>query len=124
MAKDRLDIALEQFEDETLDLSLGERMAILRDAMMWHAFKTILKVKKHGSKDPVSEDEHYKQEECMRQFSLMEKMYAAQVKNDKLLGKSQETSKSEFLKKVKSMKSSVGDIISVVPETKKPDGPE
>lgn len=51
MAKDRIDKAIEDFEDETSDLTMGERISNVRSALIWEAlnrFKAIQKLGKKG----------------------------------------------------------------------------
>lgn len=108
---DKLDIAIAAFEDESSDLTLGERVSILRDALMWNAFHTLKRIKKHGTKSPISEDEEYKQIECMKHFREIEKMYTSTVKMNKLLNKSEDKVNDDFLKAIKEMKGSMGTIV-------------
>jgi hypothetical protein len=114
---DKLDEAIAEFEDETLDLTLGERISGLRQALLWNSYHAIKRIKKFGSKHPISEEEEYKQIECMRHFKDIEKMYTSEVKANKLLGKSDDVINNAFLKKIKEMKSSIGDIIATIPKT-------
>lgn len=107
---DKLDVAIAAFEDESSDLTLGERVSILRDALMWNAFNTLKRIKKHGTKSPISEDEEYKQIECMKHFREIEKMYTSTVKMNKLTGKSEDKMNDEFMQAVRNMKSTMGDI--------------
>lgn len=115
---DRLDEAIAHFADETLDLTLGERISLLRDALMWNAYQALARIKKHGTKNPLSEEEEYKQEECMKHFKIMEKMYESQIKANKMSGKTQESMKMEFMNQIKEIKSSIGDIITTIPSQK------
>lgn len=115
MSKDRLDIAIEQFEDESLDLTLGERVSILRQALTLNAFEALKRVKKHGSKSVISEEEEYKQVECMKHFKVIEQMYACEIKMSKLTGKTSDRMTSEFMDAIKKMKGSVGEIITTIP---------
>ena len=108
---DKLDEAIAQFEDETLDITLDERVSGLRQALLWNAFHAIKRIKKYGTKHPISEEEEYKQIECMKHFKEIEKMYIAQIKSNKLVGKSDDTMNNDFLKKIKEMKGSMGDIV-------------
>ena len=108
---DKLDEAIAEFEDETLDLTLGERISGLRQALLWNSYHAIKRIKKFGTKHPISEEEEYKQIECMRHFKDIEKMYTSEVKANKLLGKSDDAMNNDFLKKIKEMKSSIGEIV-------------
>ena len=108
---DRLDRAIAEFEDETSTLTIGERVSLLRMALFWNSFDAIKKIKKYGKKHPISEDEDYKQIECMRQFKDIEKMYYSEVKTNKLLGKNEGKVNDDFLKAIRSMKSSIGAIV-------------
>lgn len=112
---DKLDQALAQFDDETLDITLGERISGLRQALMWNAFRTMQRVKKSGTKDPISEEEQYKQEECMKHFKIIETMYNSELKANKAAGISTEKMNSQMLQKIKDMKSSLGSIITNIP---------
>jgi uncharacterized protein YktA (UPF0223 family) len=108
---DKLDEAIAEFEDETLDLTLGERISGLRQALLWNSYHAIKRIKKFGSKHPISEEEEYKQIECMRHFKDIEKMYTSEVKANKLLGKPDDVMNVDFLKKIKEMKGSMGEIV-------------
>lgn len=112
---DRLDHAIAQFEDETLPLSLGDRVSLLRNALLLNAFQTIQRIKKHGTKNPVSEEEEYKQVECMKHFKIIESMYNSEVKANKAAGKTGEALTLDFMKQIKEMKGSIGDIIQNIP---------
>ena len=46
MKIDRLDAAIVAFEDEQSELTLGERISILREALMINAFEVLKRVKK------------------------------------------------------------------------------
>ncbi len=115
MSKDRLDIAIEQFEDESLDLTLGERVSILRQALTLNAFEALKRVKKHGSRSVISEEEEYKQVECMKHFKVIENMYACEIKMSKLTGKTADRMNNDFLNAIKEMKSSIGPVITTIP---------
>lgn len=107
---DKLDLAIAAFEDESSDLTLGERVSILRDALMWNAFHALKRIKKLGTKSPISAEEEFKQIECMKHFKEIEKMYTSTVKMNKLMGKSDDKMNNDFLKVVKEMKSTMGEI--------------
>src|SRR6478735_8104344 len=115
---DKLDIAIAQFADETLEITMGERLNLLGDALMWNAYQMMARIKKHGTKNPLSEEEQYKQEECMNQYNIMRKMYEYQMKANKMSGKTQESMNAEFMKHLREMKSSIGDIITTIPSQK------
>lgn len=108
---DRLDRAIAEFEDETSDLTLGERVSALRLALIYNAFDAIQKIKKHGKKSPISEEEEYRQIECMKHFKDIEKMYVSQARADKLMGRSDDKINTEFLKAIRGMKSSLQPIV-------------
>lgn len=112
---DRLDHAIAQFEDETLPLSLGERVSLLRNALLLNAFQSIQRIKKHGTKSPISAEEEYKQVECMKHFKIIESMYNSEMKANKASGKTGDAVTSDFMKQIKEMKSSIGDIIQTIP---------
>lgn len=106
----RLDRAIEQFEDETLDISMGERISGLRNALMWDAYrklKAIGKAKKMGEK--IEEDADHI--DRMKYFKDIEKMYISELKMNKITGKSSDNMDKEFLKRIKEEKGSIGDIV-------------
>lgn len=111
----KLDKAIEIFEDETLDLTLGERISLLREALMWNAHAAMKRINKNGLKDQLSAEEDYKQTECVKWFKELEKLYNAQLKTNKLSGKSNDNMDKDFLKKIKEQKSSIGDVIATIP---------
>lgn len=106
----RLDNAIAEFEDETLDLTLAERISGLRKALMWNAF---MGLKRLGSKKRqgilVEEDQNHI--ECMKFLNQIEKMYLAEFRMNKISGKSIENMDKEFLKKIKEEKGSIGSIV-------------
>lgn len=108
---DKLDKAIADFEDENLDLTLGERVSQLRDALMWNAFKAMQKIKKNGASSPISQEEEYKHTECMRYFKELEKMYISEIKFNKATGAPPDHVGYDFIRKIKEMKSSIGDIV-------------
>ena len=111
MKIDRLDAAIVAFEDEQSELTLGERISILREALMINAFEVLKRVKKYGQSSPLSDDEMYKQEQCAKQFKQIEAMYNSQLRQNKLTGKSNDKVGKEFMDAIREMKSSVGEIV-------------
>ena len=108
---DKLDRALAAFNDENSDMPFSERFSMLRRAWMDNAFETIVYIKKNGAKNPVSEDKRYIQEEGIKQFSLMEKMYNAELKAAERSGKKQVDVDMEWLKKIKEGESTMGNVV-------------
>lgn len=108
---DKLDKALAAFNDENSDMPFSERFSMLRRAWMDNAFETIVYIKKNGAKNPISEDKRYIQEEGIKQFSLMEKMYNAELKAAERSGKKQVDVDMEWLKKIKEGESTMGNIV-------------
>lgn len=107
----RLDRAIADFEDETLDLDLGERISNLRSALTWAAFERIKRIHKLGKKSAEAEDLDYKQVECQKQFKLIDQMYCSQMRQNKLSGKAQDAGlDKEWLKRVKES-NSLGSIV-------------
>lgn len=105
----RLDKAIADFEDESLDISLGERVSRLRSALMYNAYEALKRVGKSEDKNrPFDEDDHLSR---MKYFKDIEKMYISEIKMNKLLGKSEDQVNKEFLKRIKEEKSSMGDIV-------------
>lgn len=109
---DRLDRAIRDFEDETLDLTMGERISNLRSALTWAAFERIKRIHKLGKKTPEAEELDFKQTECQKQFKLIDQMYASQMRQNKLSGKAVDSGMdNEWLKKIKEQKGTMGDIV-------------
>ncbi len=107
----RLDKAIRDFEDETLDLSLGDRISLLRDALQWAAYDRLKMIHEYGSKSPEAAEMEFKQVECLKQFNIIDKMYRAQLQQNKMLGKAQEEGMDkEWLKYVKNS-NSLGSIV-------------
>ena len=105
-----LDRAIEQFEDETLDLSMGERIAILRNALMWDAYHKLKAIGKKRSQGlPFEEDQDHL--DRMKYFKDIERMYISELNMIKRLGKSTDSMDKEFLKRIKEEKSSIGEIV-------------
>lgn len=115
---DRLDKAIRDFEDEELDLTMGERISNLRSALTWAAFDRLKKINKSGTKSAESEELEFKQIECLKQFKLIDQMYTSQLRHNKLSGKALDDGMGkDFLKHLKEMKSSIGDIVAKIPIT-------
>lgn len=108
---DRLDRAIEDFFDETSELSFSEKFSNLRQAYMWNAIHAMKLIQKNGKKHPRSEDEDYKQVEGMKQFRNLEKMYMAELKANKIEGKNSEELDKEWIRKIKESNSSLGSIV-------------
>lgn len=108
----KLDKAMQDFEDENSDLTLGERISNLRTALSWSAFERMKRIHKFGTKAEESIEEEFKQVECQKMFKIIENMYNSQMKQNKLMGKASEDGMGkEFLKKIKQENSSIGDIV-------------
>lgn len=107
----RLDRAIADFEDESLDLSMGERISNLRTALTWAAYERIKRIHKLGKKSQEAEDLDFKQVETQKQFKLIEQMYYSQIKQNKLSGKAQDDGMDkDWLKKIKES-STLGSIV-------------
>lgn len=119
---DKLDKAIEEFEDEESGVPFSERFANLRKAFMWNAFEALKKVKKYGTKSPISAEEEYKQVEGMKQFRIIERIYESELKQAKIAGKTAEDIDEEYLKKIKSMKSTLSPIVRNMNEKTGTDG--
>jgi hypothetical protein len=111
MPATKLDKAIAIFEDETSDLSLGERVMQLGQALSWMAFERLKKINREGTKAKELAENEYKQIECQAQYKIIHSMYLAQVKMNKLTGKGEDRMNNDFLKAIKEMKSSVGSIV-------------
>jgi hypothetical protein len=108
---DKLDKAIAAFEDENSEKPFSERFSLMRWGWMYNAYETMKYIKKNGAKNPISDNKRYIQEEGIRQFGIMEKMYNSELKAGEKKGKKQEDIDTEWLKEVKKMKSSIGDIV-------------
>jgi hypothetical protein len=108
---DKLDNAIAAFEDENSELPFSERFSMLRWAWLDNAFDTMKFIKKKGIKDPVSENARYIQEEGIKQFSLMEKMYNMELKAGEKSSKNQDDVDAEWLNRIKRSPSSMGSIV-------------
>lgn len=107
---DKLDIAIAAFEDEESKLSYGERVMNLNAALSWLAFKRLKRVHKEGVKAKQLEDDEYKMVESQAMYKIIYNLYLAQVKQNKLTGKSEDKMNDDFLKAIKDMKGSMGAI--------------
>lgn len=108
---DKLDKAIAEFEDERSPLTFSERFSNLRQAFMWSAFKNIKDIKRFGKQCEMSEDEQYIQEECLKQFTILEKMYMSELRANKLEGRNKGDIDRDWLKKIKDSTSTVGSIV-------------
>lgn len=108
---DRLEKAIAEFTDDTLDLSLSVRMSNLRSAWLWKTFKYFSDIQKNGLKSKLTEEEEYKMIEGMKQFEKLERMYAAEVRAAKLEGKNSEDVGKDWIKQLKDTPSEIGSIV-------------
>lgn len=106
MASEKLIKAIADFEDENSQLTLGERIDNLRTALLWNSFNSLKKGEEHEKTD------------IMKHFADMERMYANQIKLNKLSGKSNEKMNDDFMKSIREMKSSIGSIVMNLNEEK------
>lgn len=98
----RLDQAIKDFEDETLNFSLGERLSRLRDALTYAAYERIKVINKFGTRVIDADEGEYKLKECLKQYKIMEGLYKEQVKQNKELGKAKDEGMgSDWLRRVK-----------------------
>lgn len=109
---DKLDLAILAFNDEDSDLSLSERFSMMRRAWMNNAFETMMFIKVNGSKNPISEDKKYIQEEGIKQFGIMEKMYNMELKAGEKSGKKQEDVDQDWLKRIRDSKSTIANVVT------------
>lgn len=109
--KDRLDKAIEEFENENSEISFSIRLSNLRSAWMWNVFETMKDIKKHGKNSQISEEKIYIQEQGIKQFALIEKMYNSELKAAKLEGKKLGDIDKEWLQKIKEGESTIGSIV-------------
>lgn len=119
---DKLDRAIAEFEDEDSELPFSERFSNLRKALMWNAFETIKRVKKNGLKDPVSDEDLYIQDQCSKQFRIMEKAYESELKMARSAGRKPEDIDIDYMKKIKEMKSTLSPIVRNMNEKTGTDG--
>ena len=105
----RLDKAIADFEDETLELSLGERISGLRQALLFVQFE---KIKSVNSRAKVLAEDDERVIEITKWFKELEKLYTLQLRMNKITGKSEDSkSDNEWLKKYKESNSSLGSIV-------------
>lgn len=121
---DKLDKAIAAFEDEESDIPFSERFSMLRRAWMDNAFETMMFIKKKGLKEPLSEEKRYIQEEGIKQFSIMEKMYNSELKAAEKSGKKQDDVDNEWLKRIKEIPSTMGSVVRDMRESKAKDDNE
>lgn len=108
---DKLDIAINEFEDEASDIPFEVRLSNLRSALMWNSFEAIKRIKRYGTKSLLSDEEEFKQENIMKQFHKMEAMYNSELRMAKVTGKTKEQIDNNWLDVIKQKKSTVGDIV-------------
>lgn len=108
---DKLDKAIAEFEDESSDVPFSERITMMGRAWSDNALETMKFIKKNGIKNPVSEDKRYIQEEGIKQFAIMVKMYNLELKVATQSGKKASDIDSEWLQRIKKKESSVGNIV-------------
>jgi len=123
MSDNRLDIAIQNFENPESELSLGERISELRDALTWAAFDRLKRIQKHGTKATISEEEEFKQIEGQKMFKQIEALYYSQLKQNKLLGKKDEEGMGkDFLKRIREQQGTMGSIVRNMNEKKVSNG--
>lgn len=107
----KLEEALSLFDEEQSDLSISDMMSILRRALWDNARSAAKKIVKFGKKHPISEEEDYIQTQLMNQFKVMDKMWTAEMKANKLSGKSEDKMNDDFMRAIREMKSTMGSIV-------------
>lgn len=109
----RLDKAIADFEDESLDLDLGQRLSLLRDGLSLASYDILKVVNKFGSNCPHLAEMEYKHNECLKRYKIMHKLYMEQMQQNKMLGKAQNDGmeSKDFLQKIKKEKGSISDIV-------------
>lgn len=118
MVKDPLDISIDSVEMDS-DLSFEERFDDLGQALIANAFKVIKRIKKSGTNDPLSAEEIYIQEQSMKQFKVIERVYMTLKKANRIAGKPNADFDAQLrLKMVKdNHTSSLGSIVRDIPKT-------
>ena len=124
MKQDKLDKAIADFEDESLDLSLGERITSLRSALTKAAIDVMKKkfkveqmrgttLKEEMTALTFVKEEQAKVNDCFKMLSIIERLFKSQVAQNKMLGKGSEAgmASADFLKKIKEETGSMGDIV-------------
>lgn len=108
MIVNKLKKAIYDFEDVRSTKTFAERISDLRQALIWEAFASIKHLNGEKSDQEV-ERENYK--EIMDYFKDIEKLYANDLKLSKLTGKKESDMDAAFMDKLKSRKSTMGDIV-------------
>lgn len=115
----KIDEALEEFYNENSTMDMSEKMSNLRNAFMLSALDSIKEVNRKGTKMLERTETIFKQEEGMKQFNLLQRMYESQLKSAKVEGKTPEDVNNQWLKDIKESKGSMGDIVRNMHENKR-----
>lgn len=108
---DKLDLAISKFEDEESEIPFSKRLSDLRSAWLWNAFEAMKDIKQHGTNSKMSDEKMFIQENGIKQFMLIEKLYNSELKAGKAEGKKQNEIDLEWLKKIKETDSTMGSIV-------------
>lgn len=106
---EKLDMAIEAFQDEKSVKTLAERISGLRQALMWNALMGLQQANKDGK--GLSADLEHKHKMCLKYLNEIEKLYAQEVKMNKMAGIKEDEIKFDFLTRVKNKESSIGGVV-------------
>lgn len=105
--------AISEFENEESKVPFSERVSNIRNALIWGSFTGIKMTQKYGANNPEREKQMEKHAEYMRYFAEIEKLYASELRANRISGKTNDSGmNSAFLKKIKSQNNStVGSVV-------------
>lgn len=105
--------AINEFENENSKTPFSEKLSNIRNALIWGSFTGIKMTQKYGANNMEREKQMEKHSEYMRYFAEIEKMYASELRANKISGRNNEAGmNSAFLKRIKNMtQSTVGSVV-------------
>jgi len=117
VAHKNLEQAIDAIEDEQSPLSMEERFDNLMQAGI--AFALFLSKKARVTGKKVSKEDDIKQTVMMRQLHIVDKIFSIAKKHKRIANAPNFNFDRQLSQQIKEMNSSIGDIVSRLPENKK-----
>lgn len=105
----QLTTAMEMFEDDSLNLSMFERLNLLRQAFFIYKSNYLKKLAQGGNDISKSEKELVKEGEKV--LKSLEQLHNAQMKANKVAGKRLDASDDDWIKKLNERADHLGSIV-------------
>lgn len=109
-----LDESMSEIVNEMSPMSLQDRFDSLMQEFIAFAFYLIDRQKKTGKR--MEDHERLWQEDSMKQLRMIERIFYMALKNGRIVSKPNADFDSQVIDKIRSMQSTVGDIVQKLPQ--------